>query len=162
PSPDVNCLLRDSNGMLWIGTAVGLALLSHDHIQVPRDLPDSLREPIFGMAEDRNGWLWIATAGHILQLRHGNTIGKALNEVREYGIENGLQGTEGVKRFQSVITDCWGQVWFATNRGVSVVNPARATVNPVPALVQIETVIADGTSVDLTGRLQMPAKQKLT
>jgi len=31
-APDVNCLLRDSNGVLWIGTAEGLAFLSGDYI----------------------------------------------------------------------------------------------------------------------------------
>ena len=164
-SPDVNCLLRDSNGVLWIGTAVGLSLLTHDHIEVPREVPDSLHEPIFGIAEDRNGWLWIATASHILQVKRSGLMGNALTEtdVREYGIENGLQGTEGVKRFQSVVTDSQGQIWFSTNRGLSVVNPARATVNPAPALVHIEAVIADGTPIDLRAPLQIPAaKQKIT
>jgi ligand-binding sensor domain-containing protein/signal transduction histidine kinase len=165
PSPDVNCLLRDSQGVLWIGTAVGLSLLTHDHIEVPRKLPDSLHEPIFGIAEDRNDWLWIATTRHILQVKRSGLMGNALTEtdVREYGIENGLQGTEGVKRFQSVVTDSQGKIWFSTNRGLSVVNPARATVNPVPALVHIEAVIADGTPIDLRAPLQIPAaKQKMT
>jgi len=100
-----------------------------------------------------------------LQVKRSGLMGNALTEtdVREYGIENGLQGTEGVKRFQSVVTDSQGQIWFSTNRGLSVVNPARATVNPAPALVHIEAVIADGTSVDLSGPLQIPAaKQKIT
>ena len=164
-SPDVNSLLRDSNGVLWIGTAAGLAFLSDNQIHVPRAVPDSLHEPIFGMAEDKNGWLWIATAGHVLQVKGISLMRDALGgaDVREYGPEDGLQGTEGVKRYQSVVTDSQGRIWFSTNRGVSVVNPARATVNPIPALVHIETISADGTPVDLRGPVRIPpAKQKTT
>ena len=164
-SPDVNSLLRDSNGVLWIGTAAGLAFLSDKQIHVPRAVPDSLHEPIFGMAEDRSGWLWIATASHVLQVKRSSLIGGALGDadVREYGPEDGLLGTEGVKRYRSVVTDSQGRIWFTTNRGVSVVNPARATANPAPALVHIEAISADGTPVDLHGPIQIPpAKQKTT
>jgi ligand-binding sensor domain-containing protein/signal transduction histidine kinase len=164
-SPDVNCLLPDSSGVLWIGTAAGIAFLSDNHIHVPRDLPGALQQPIFGIAEDRSGWLWIATADHMLQVKRGSLLAGALSEadVREYGPEDGLQGTEGVKRFQSVVTDSQGQIWFSTNRGVSVVNPARATVNPVPALVHIEAVLADSSPLDIHGAIRIPpSKQKTT
>jgi ligand-binding sensor domain-containing protein/signal transduction histidine kinase len=164
-SPDVDSLLRDSNGVLWIGTAAGLAFLSDNQIHVPRAVPDSLHEPIFGMAEDRHGWLWIATASHVLKVKRSSLMTDALGDgdVRGYGPEDGLQGTEGVKRYQSVVTDSQGRIWFSTNRGVSVVNPARATANPVPALVHIEAVSADGTPVDLRGPIHIPpAKQKTT
>jgi len=164
-SPDVNSLLRDSNGVLWIGTAAGLAFLSENQIHVPRTGPDALHEPIFGMAEDKNGWLWIATASHVLQVNRNSLISDAVGEadVREYGPEDGSLGTEGVKRYQSVVTDSQGRIWFSTNRGVSVVNPARATANPAPALVHIEAISADGTPVDLLRPVRIPpAKQKTT
>jgi len=164
-SPDVNSLLRDSNGVLWIGTAAGLAFLSDKQIHVPRTVPDALHEPIFGMAEDKNGWLWIATASHVLQVNRNSLISDAVGEadVREYGPEDGSLGTEGVKRYQSVVTDSQGRIWFSTNRGVSVVNPARATANPAPALVHIEAISADGTPVDLLRPVRIPpAKQKTT
>src|SRR6266851_1682475 len=164
-SPDVNSLLRDSNGVLWIGTAAGLAFLSDKQIHVPRTVPDSLHEPIFGMAEDRSGWLWIATASHVLQVKRSSLMGGALGDadVREYGPEDGLLGTEGVKRYRSVVTDSQGRIWLTTNRGVSVVNPSRATANPAPALVHIEAISADGTPVDLHGPIRIPpARQKTT
>jgi ligand-binding sensor domain-containing protein/signal transduction histidine kinase len=158
PSPDVNCLLSDSNGVLWIGTAAGLSWLTHDHIEVPREVLDSLREPIFGMAQDRNGWLWIATASHILRVKRNGLMGSALTEtdVREYGLHDGLSGTEGVKRFQSVVKDSHGHVWFSTNRGLSVVNPAGTAASSAPALVHIEGVAGDGTALDLGGSVHFP------
>ena len=164
-SQDVNCLLRDSSGVLWIGAAGGLAFLSDGSIHVPRRVPDSLREPIFGMAEDGDGALWISSASHLLQVKRSGLMRDALNEgdVREYGLADGLQGTEGVKRHLSAVKDLQGQVWFSTNRGVSVVNPARATVNSSPALVHIEAVSADGTMLAFGGPIRVPpARQRTT
>ena len=163
-SDDINCLLQDSGEVLWIGTAGGLASLSAGHIHVPRGVPESLHEPIFGIAEDRNGWLWIATAGHVLHVKRTSLLGDVLSDtdVREYGPADGLHGTEGLKRHQSVVEDSRGRVWFSTNRGLSMVNPERATVNPAPALVHIEAVLADGNPFDLRGTIRVAANQQKT
>ncbi len=164
PSDEVNCLSQDSTGVLWIGTADGLAFLSAGHIYVSHRGPEALREPIFGIAEDRSGWLWIATANHVLEVKSSSFMGDVVSnaDVREYGLADGLPGTEGVKRHQSVIEDSLGHVWISTNRGLSVVNPARAAVNSAPALVHIEAVLADGTPFDLRGPIQVSARQKRT
>jgi ligand-binding sensor domain-containing protein/signal transduction histidine kinase len=164
-SPDVNCLLMDSTGVLWIGTADGLALLRAGKIQVPQNMPASLREPVFGIAENRNGGLWIATASHILQVSASRLAENLLQEsdIREYVLSDGLPGTEGVKRFRSVIADTKGGVWFSTNRGLSVVNQPRGADNSPPALVHIVGVSADGNPFDLTGPLRVPpAKARIT
>jgi signal transduction histidine kinase/ligand-binding sensor domain-containing protein len=163
-SEDVNCLLNDSTGVLWIGTAQGLAYLIAEQVHIPHALPDSLRTPIFGIGEDANGWLWIATASKVIQVNRSSLMADALTEadVREYGIANGLRGTEGVKRYQSVVKDAHGNIWFSTNRGLSMVNPARATVSLIPALLHIEAVLDNGNPIDLRRALRVSAKQHKT
>ena len=163
-SQDVNCLLLDSTGILWIGTAQGLSFLNADHIVVPRRVPDSLHEAVLGVAEDRHGILWVATGNHILQVKRNSLIEDALTEtdVREYGLADGLSGTEGVKRYQSVVTDSQGRVWFSTNRGLSVVNPERAAATSAPALVHIEGVAGDGTVLNLGGSIHIPPGTRRT
>jgi ligand-binding sensor domain-containing protein/signal transduction histidine kinase len=163
-SDDINCLLPDSSGVLWIGTADGIAFFSAGRIHVPQGTPESLHEPIFGIAEDRNGWLWIATAGRVLQVKRTTLTGDVVGDmdVREYGLADGLHGTEGLKRYQSVVEDARGRVWFSTNRGVSVVNPERATVNPAPALVHMEAVLADGNPLDLRSPVRISAREQKT
>ncbi len=164
PSDDVNCLLQDSSGVLWIGTADGLAFLSAGSIHVPRGSLDWLREPMFGIAEDRGGWLWIATASRILQVKRSSLISDLLpdSDAREYGLDDGLHGTEGVKRHRSVVEDPQGYVWFSTNRGLSVVNPSRATVNPAPALIHMEAVLADGTPLDFREPIRVSTRRQRT
>lgn len=162
PSEDIDSLLEDSGGVLWIGTAEGLAFFHAGQIHpVATDVP-SLHEPIFGMAEDKSGWLWIATSGHVLRIRDSDSTSKVLtdSDVREYGLADGLHGTEGVKRDKSVIVDSQGIIWISTNRGLSAVNPARATMNSAPALVRIEAVLKDGDPLELGNSLKVMAGQE--
>jgi ligand-binding sensor domain-containing protein/signal transduction histidine kinase len=156
-SPDVNCLLSDSSGVLWIGTAEGLAFFKAGRIRVPGKMLGLVHEPIFGIAEDQNGDLWIATASRVLQVRASKLLGDTLQDadVRVYGVSDGLLGKEGVKRFQSVVADEKGRVWFSTNRGVSVVNLPRALDSP-PAVVHIVGVSADGNALDRGDPLLVP------
>lgn len=166
PSEDINCLFVDSSGMLWIGTAEGLAFFNAGQVHKLAAEPDSLHSPIFGIAEDKSNQLWIATAERVLQIRRVTSPEIALPEgdVREYGLGDGLHGTEGVKRDKSVIADSRGRIWFSTNRGLSVVNPERATVNPAPALVQVGAVLADGSPLDLSAAplIVLPGREKIT
>lgn len=150
PTADLNCLLVDSAGVLWIGSAAGVAFLSSDHVQVPTDVPELLHEPIFGIAEDRNGWLWIASSNHVLRVKRSELLGSASSDanVRAYGLTDGLLGTEGVKRHQSVVADSVGRIWFSMNHGLSVVSPNRAVDNSAPTLVHVESVSMNGNVLD--------------
>ena len=158
PSDDVNCLLWDSVGTLWIGTASGLAFLNSGHVQVPSQAPAYLHEQILGIAEGRSGRLWIATSNHVLAVRRDKLVVGALSsaDVREYGLEDGLLGTEGVKRHQSVFADPFGRVWFSMNRGLSVVDTARAAGSSAPAIVRIEGLTVDGNGSDLRRPVRIP------
>ena len=159
PPGKVNCLFEDSTGILWIGTAKGLALVRSGHVQVPHGASESLYEEIAGIAEDRRGWLWIATSDKILRARRDGLLRGELGDgdIREYGVADGLQGTECAKRSQSVAADSMGQIWFSTNRGISVVDPDRLAGSSVPAIVHIQTISADGNPIDRQGDIRIPA-----
>ena len=158
PANDVNCLLSDATGTLWIGTSSGLVALNSGHVQVTPDAPLSLHEQILGLAEDRNGWLWIATSNHVLAAKRDQLLSGVLRDgdVREFGIQDGLRGVEGVRRQLSVFADSLGRVWFSMNHGISVVNAARAITNTAPAIVHIDGLSADGDLVDLQQSVRVP------
>jgi len=158
PSEDVNCLLRDSTRILWIGTAEGLAYLSDGHVHVPREVPESLQAPIFGIEEDKNGWLWIATSDHVLRVPRDKLLSGVVKavDVREYDQADGLESTEGVKRSRSVVSDSAGRIWFSLRSGLSVVNPSQINDNSVPALPHIEAITADNNTVDLAASARIP------
>jgi len=159
PPGTVNCLLQDSKGVIWIGTANGLALIRLGSVLTPRDAPEALREEILGIEEDSTGWLWIATANHILRVNRDKFLSLTLSQadVRDYGLADGLRGTEGVRRHQSVVKDLLGRIWLSTNGGLSFVNPARTTINSVPAVVHVEGITADGREIKLGPRIRIVA-----
>jgi signal transduction histidine kinase len=146
PSEDVNCLLEDSAGVLWIGTAAGIAFRAGETFQVPRAAPAALREPITGMAEAKYGGLWVATSGHVLRVNRDRLFQGTLGDgdVREFGLADGLRGTQGIERNRSVVADSAGRIWFSLNHGVSMIDPVRLTRGSPPAIVHIEGISADG------------------
>jgi len=158
PSAAVNCLLADENGAVWVGTATGLAILRSGQVRAPAPVPSELREQILGIAEDKNGWLWISTSNHVLRVKSDKLSSGAIanEDIHTYGEQDGLRGTEGVKRFQSVSVDPSGKIWFSMNRGVSVVDPARAVNSSVPALVHVEGFSSDGNPVALQEHIRLP------
>jgi ligand-binding sensor domain-containing protein/signal transduction histidine kinase len=166
PSNNVNCLFADDeNGALWIGTATGIAILQAGHLQAPVPVPSVLREQILGIAKDKHGWLWISTSNHVLRVNSNKLLAGAVTDegIHMYGQEDGLRGTEGVKRFQSVIADSSGKIWFSMNRGLSVVDPSRASNLSAPALVHIEGFSSDGNPVTANDHLRLPdAPRRIT
>ena len=165
PSENVNSLFEDSGGVLWIGTAAGIAFRNSGRFQLQAGVPASLREQILGLSEDRYGSLWLATSNRVLRVKRDKLLRGALadEDVREYGLADGLRGVEGVKRHRSVAVDPQGRIWFSLNRGLSVVDPARLTSSSAPAIVHIQTISADGRPVDLRPPVKVPAgRQRLT
>jgi len=165
PSANVTCLRSDSNGTLWIGTASGLAFLQSGQIHIPNGEPPSLHEQILGLALDKLGWLWISTSNHVLRVKRDSLLTGAISDedVHTYGLEDGLLGTEGVKRNESVFADSLGRIWFSMNRGLSVVDPARATTNSAPALIHIDSLSADGNPVEIKNSVRFDqARRRIT
>jgi ligand-binding sensor domain-containing protein/signal transduction histidine kinase len=161
PANNITSLLRDTTGTLWIGTTGGLAFLSSGHISAAA-AQQELREPILGLADDRIGFLWIATSRHVLRIRRDALLQDHVldADIREYGLADGLHGTEGVKRDRSVVKDSQGNIWFSLNFGLSVVHPSRANSEPSPAIAHVETVSINGNPVPLLGSLRIPSTQR--
>jgi signal transduction histidine kinase len=158
PSNDVNGLFEDSVGNVWAGTARGLAFFRAGQLQAPANLPARLRGSVLALAEDHNGWLWVATADHVFRVQREALTEQAFGEpvVREYGIADGLLALEGVKRHRSVVADARGRIWIATNRGLSMADPARGEGRAMPALTHVEEVLVDGRPIDRHGSLRIP------
>ena len=165
PPGGVNSLFQDEKGPLWVGTDHGIAILRSEQVQVPADVPAALQEPILGIASDKNGYLWISSSNHVLRVYQDKLLEGKVSEsdVREFGFADGLRSIEGVKRDRAVIVDPLGQIWFSTYSGFSVVDPAQVADNAGPAIVKIEGVVADGSPVDLQGKVRIPGvTQRIT
>ena len=85
------------------------------------------------------GSLWIATTNHVLRVTRDNLRNGQLTEtdISEFGVADGLHGTEGVRRNRSVAEDPSGMIWFSLSSGLSVVDPGRLRRSSVPAIIHI-------------------------
>ncbi len=166
PPGNVNCLLPDSNGVLWIGTDNGLAFLRSGTVHaVSDDVPDSVREEIFAIAEDKVGALWMATAKHIVRVDRDKLLRQAVasSDIREYGLGDGLLSTQGVRRHKSIAVDPSGGIWFSTNRGLSFVSPTSMKFDSAPPLVHVDGISVDGRLIQLGEQIRVrPPYQKIT
>ena len=163
PSENVYSLLFDSSGDLWIGTLHGIAFLHAGHIVVPAGLPTALHEQqVFGISEDRAGWLWIATSSNVLRVARDKICQGSLldGDVREYRLTDGLTGMQGVRRDRSVAADPSGRIWISRSVGLSMVDPARLSVESVPSIAQIDRFSVDGGSIDLQHPVSVPWNRK--
>jgi signal transduction histidine kinase/ligand-binding sensor domain-containing protein len=165
PSSDVRTIFEDSKHVLWVATSGGLAFLASGHVRVPHNLPESLREQIVGIAEDRRGSLWIATSDHLLQVDRDRLLMGSLedSDVQSYGVEDGLQGVEGVRRDRSVVADPLGRVWVSLNHGLAMSEPKVTPRSATPVMVRIQSVSAGGSQVNLKSSPKIaPGSQSIT
>ena len=165
PSDRVNCLVEDSTGLLWVGTDNGMAFFDSGRFQSPATPTASLREPVLGLVADRSGSLWIATTNHVLRVTRENFRKRQLTEsdVTEFSVADGLPGSEGVRRNQSVTHDSLGMLWFSLSSGLSVVDPSRQERSSAPAIVHINSIAADGNPVELSDSIRISsARQRIT
>src|SRR5262249_776424 len=136
PSEEVNCLLEDSTGSLWIGSSRGLAVYGSGRMENVGTLWPPLRDQILALEEDRRGTLWIATSNRVLRvdlemLRRRNVTESG---VREYDLQDGLRSLETTRRDRALFRDENGRIWLSTARGVSVIDPSGLADRGVPAL----------------------------
>ncbi len=144
---DVLCLKVDPDGTIWMGTTErGVHRYRAGRlttIGAAAGLPDAA---ICGIIDDRRGGRWLATTRGVLRTDHAQleavADGRASRiEYTELGVEDGLASIECSAARQpmcGVAPD--GRLWFATLKGVSVVDPAAFEVNTSPPRVLIEEV----------------------
>lgn len=107
PRDNVFRLLRDAEGVLWVGTVNGglyrYSELGVEQLSSLRGLPNNRVSALF---QDREGSLWIGTNAGLLRLRNA--------PFTTFTTEHGLPDDY----VRSVIADAEGRVWVGTSRGL--------------------------------------------
>ena len=147
----ITALFSDTQGNLWIGTRDnGLTVRTPDGHFIAfhrRDLPETV-DSIIG---DDTGSLWLGTAHGIFRARFFDLLACAASascplHVNRYGTSDGMP-TEEVSAIghPAVWKLSDGTVWFATRKGVAIVDPAHLFFNHVVPPVVIERFTVDDT-----------------
>lgn len=159
PSSDVRLCFADSQGVLWIATDGGLAYLSSRHVTTLRNLPNEMREQILGITEGQMGFLWFSTSDHVLRVSRDALVADSIHEadIQSYGSSDGLSGIEAVRREQSLMSDLSGKVWISLSRGIAMGDPKMTYRDSLPIRVRINSVTANGKSINLRESPNVPA-----
>ncbi len=144
-------LHQDADGALWIGTESGLHRLHDGRITsfgTAQGLPDNLVNFIL---DDDLGQLWISHDRGIYRVRRAALVDVAegrTNLVRcvSYTEADGLpsEETNGQKSYPPACKTRDGRLWFATTKGVVVIDPAQHREEESPPPVVIERLRATG------------------
>ena len=145
----VHCVCEDADGTVWAGLLTGIARLKDDQIRNISHANGLFDDFIFALVPDDLGGFWVNSKRGIFRVSR-----QSLNDFCD-GKTNQVQcetfyGSE-MAATVSTTDQAWiacktkdGRIWFPSPRGVVMVNPANPHINPVPPLVQIREVRANG------------------
>src|SRR5438105_2231372 len=159
-------LHEDSTGAMWVGTAGG----GLSRYKAGRWATVSTREglfddSVFAILEDDNGYFWMSCNKGIFRVSR-----QQLDDLAEgllpkvtsvaYGRADGMQSRECNGGTQPV---AWktndGKLWFATVKGVAMIDPNRARAAAAPPAI-IQDIFADRHRIDPSGPLTLAAGTK--
>ncbi|MDW8310092.1 MAG: two-component regulator propeller domain-containing protein, partial [Verrucomicrobiales bacterium] len=162
----VLCLRADSDGSLWIGTqGRGLSRFRDGRFATVNSNHGLPSDVICHIADDGRGYFWISSHAGIFRVaraelnRCADGLVSTVNCL-SYGRGDGLPTLEcssGAQPAGCQTRD--GRLWFATSRGLAVVNPDRVWTNPLPPPVWIEALLVEGQPTELpppVGVVQIP------
>jgi signal transduction histidine kinase/ligand-binding sensor domain-containing protein len=152
--------LTDDGESLWITTPAGLGRLRGGRLRRYTAIEGLPSSQLFAAVEDGRGHLWLSAAGGIARVEKRSFDDVDLRRADRlsavsYGKTDGLRSGECNGAGQPA---AWrsrdGRLWFATVKGLAVIDPARIPSNPEPPPVLIEEVRADDEPLP---RAQAPA-----
>ena len=150
PSRIVRAVHEDDDGVLWIGTYdSGLARLAQGRFTHYTTRTGLFNDGVFQILEDGRGNLWMSSNRGISRVRKQELNELAAGKRREvssiaYGRGDGMLNVEcngGAWPAGTEARD--GTLWFPTQDGVAVIDPAAVSTNPRPPPVVIESFLLD-------------------
>jgi ligand-binding sensor domain-containing protein/signal transduction histidine kinase len=149
PHDRVRWVTGDPDGGLWLATIGGLAYMHGETIRkvtVEDGLPEGYLRVVL---DDGLGYLWAASTGHVFRLDKREVRALFDGKIRRvspllFDTSDGLRSTETLLSNSPGFRGADGRLWFATARGVSVVDPARIRTDDPAPRVRLETLTVDG------------------
>lgn len=154
----------DRNGTIWIGhRAGGLARLDGDELFRYEREHELGIDSIMTIIEDFEGYLWLAGRRGIVRVAKSDLEDVANDRAsrvssRSFNENDGLRTVRVPGGYKSASTRTRdGRIWFATDRGVAVVDPRTLPSSSDPLDIVIEDVLADGVSIARAEPWTIPA-----
>ena len=143
----VTCLHADADGSMWLGSfdrgllrwRNGSLFQFDERVDFPVGL-------VNGIVEDGDGYLWM-TSGHRIVRAHRNALHAAADghsvriQCQIFDTSDGLPKGEFIGgRQPTCARDIDGRLWFATVKGLVMIDPSALTLNDKAPPVHVESV----------------------
>jgi signal transduction histidine kinase/ligand-binding sensor domain-containing protein len=152
PQRRVRWMIEDDDGTLWLATIGGLAHWKDGRFRaltVQQGLPENYLRFV---VDDGRGHLWMNSTGQFFRVDKREVL-EVLDGQRTrvspliFDASDGLRTTETILSNSPGFRAGDGRLWFATAKGVSVVDPRRVDVDEPAPDVAIEGVTVDRDAV---------------
>jgi streptogramin lyase/signal transduction histidine kinase len=157
----ITSLAQDGGGTLWIGTRDGgLTMYANGRFTAFRqpELPPEVESIVVD-----DGSLWLASRRGVARVSLSSLTGCASNaacspSVSRYGYSSGLPSEEvSATGHPASWKMADGELWFATRKGVAIINPAHIREHAVKFPVVIERFLVDDVEQPVAGEgLKIP------
>jgi signal transduction histidine kinase/ligand-binding sensor domain-containing protein len=163
PDDTVHSVYEDGQGTLWIATAAGLCRFKDGRF-VSFAGPGGLGGGVVSQVlEDDGGSLWMNGRRGIVRVRKQDLEAYAEGRLPAvtftvYGVEDGMESADYNPSYiqPAAGKTADGRLWFATTKGVAVIDPRRLKANRLPPPVIIERVMTDDDPVPLEPGARIP------
>ena len=162
PHDIVYGLEEDDSGALWVATRGGLARIRNDRVSSFAHLEELPRRSPVHLQRDDAGRLWVTADDGVFRLRLSDldavADGRAARpSVRRYTMADGLRSLEISWRCAARARTRDGRIWYATSRGLSMVDPGGLDASPPAPAVFIEELLVGGRAVGLASMVSVGA-----
>ena len=142
-------LFRDGDGRLWLTTGTDIARLSPGPIRFLGPTVALGGRQLFQMIEDNHGAFWLGTSRGLLRIPKDRVLAVANGErtsIDPLSLETDDRRRDIIAnntRDPGTWKDSHGRLWFATDTGTLMIDPARLPVNAHPPPIRIDEASAD-------------------
>ena len=145
-----NALLRDRDGMIWVGTQNGLLRYNEKTGEVKRyaEQQGLLNSCIQGLALDKAGNLWATTANGVCYLKSGEEFFNFISRLVE-------ENTEAHFLERALCAGPDGKVYMGTSKGLLSINPALLDIaySDIPQVTNFTVFASAVRDGQITGSL---------
>jgi PAS domain S-box-containing protein len=148
PISDITCIKGEVDGALWMGSlSAGLLRWRNGSLTRIGENAGLPSNSIHAILEDEQGFFWMTSHQGILRAYRGDLDAVADGQIsrvlyQHFDLSDGLTSLECTSERQPTCArDPAGRFWFATDKGVSVTDPASFQLQKQPLAVQMEEVI---------------------
>ncbi|HVV71722.1 MAG TPA: two-component regulator propeller domain-containing protein, partial [Verrucomicrobiae bacterium] len=157
-------LLAEADGTVWIGTAHGgLSHWRQGSITTWTTRQGLVNDVICQIFDDGRGHLWLGSHAGVFRvnkkdLDRSGDAGDLQVQCLAFTKADGLPSMECSGGFQpSGCQSHDGRLWFPTVKGLTVLDPAKVSINPVPPPVVMEEALVDEVVAPLERTANVPA-----